>query len=164
MHTVLVLGGYGFFGIRICEALAKDPSIRVVIGGRNAASARAAAHSLDLDPHSGVEVDAQGADLPRRLAQLGVNTLVHTAGPFQGQNYAVARAAVEAECNYVDLADGRQFVVGIESLHQEAVARGVTVISGWSRPRRATKVHRVASGCRRKPRSTNSLWSLYRSD
>ena len=132
MHTALVLGGYGFFGVRICQALSQDPSIRVLIGGRNAASARAAAHSLNLDSDSGVEVDAQRADLPRRLADLGVDTLVHTAGPFQDQNYAVARAAIEAGCHYVDLADGRRFVVGVESLNQAAVARGVTVISGAS--------------------------------
>jgi saccharopine dehydrogenase-like NADP-dependent oxidoreductase len=63
---------------------------------------------------------------------MGVDTLIHTAGPFQDQNYAVARAAIEAGCNYIDLADGRQFVSGIESLDSAAKARGVTVISGAS--------------------------------
>jgi saccharopine dehydrogenase-like NADP-dependent oxidoreductase len=132
MYTALVLGGYGFFGLRICEALLRDRSIRVLIGGRRTASAKAAAQSFGLHPNSGVEVDAQGRDLPQRLADLGVNMVIHAAGPFQGQDYAVARAAIEAGCNYIDLADGRQFVVGIESLHEAARDRGVTVISGAS--------------------------------
>lgn len=34
MHTILVLGGYGFFGHRISAGLAGDPSIRLLVGGR----------------------------------------------------------------------------------------------------------------------------------
>lgn len=132
MHTALVLGGYGFFGSRICAALARDPSIRVLIGGRDATKAKSIAQLLGLDPDSGVEVDAQSPKLPRRLSELRVNTLVHTAGPFQGQDYRVARAAIEAGCHYIDLADGRQFVVGIDCLDPLAKARGVTVVSGAS--------------------------------
>ena len=36
MHNVLVLGGYGFFGTRICMALARNPSTRLFIAGRAA--------------------------------------------------------------------------------------------------------------------------------
>lgn len=35
MHTVLVLGGYGFFGGRICQMLAADENIYLHIGGLN---------------------------------------------------------------------------------------------------------------------------------
>ena len=34
-HTVLVLGAYGFFGSRICAALAKNPRIRLILTGRD---------------------------------------------------------------------------------------------------------------------------------
>ena len=36
--------------------------------------------------------------LAQTLRKLGVNTLIHTAGPFQDQNYAVAQAAIQAGC------------------------------------------------------------------
>lgn len=44
----------------------------------------------------------------------------------------MAMAAIEAGCHYVDLADGRQFVTGIGALNAQALAAGVSVISGAS--------------------------------
>lgn len=132
MHTVLILGGYGFFGSRICALLARDSMIRILIGGRNLSKAVALEQSLGLPPKSGVQVDAHSVSFHKQLVQLAVNTVIHTAGPFQGQDYAVARAAIEAGCHYIDLADARQFVAGIESLDNPAKAKGVTLISGAS--------------------------------
>jgi saccharopine dehydrogenase-like NADP-dependent oxidoreductase len=132
MHTVLVVGGYGFFGERISEALASDPSIRVLVGGRNAGKAAAVAARLQLAPQQAVDVDANDPVLASRLRELRVDTVIHTAGPFQSQDYTVATAAIEAGCHYIDLADGREFVLGIESLDGRARERGVTVISGAS--------------------------------
>jgi saccharopine dehydrogenase-like NADP-dependent oxidoreductase len=132
MHTVMVLGGYGFFGERIAAALAQDPGIRALIAGRDAEKARAACARLGVPQENAVGLDARDPALAARLRQAGVGTLIHAAGPFQAQDYAVARAAIEAGCNYVDLADGRRFVCDIESLNEAASARGVTVISGAS--------------------------------
>ena len=132
MHTVLVLGGYGFFGARICSALAAQPDLRLLVAGRSAQRARSAAGSLGLAAEQGTALDAHAADLAERLRGLGVDTVVHTAGPFQGQSYEVAQAAIAAGCNYIDLADGREFVVGIRALDAQARARGVTVVSGAS--------------------------------
>lgn len=132
MHTILVLGGYGFFGARICGSLATQPNLRLLVAGRHAQRARAAARSLSLAASQGTAVDARAADLADRLRDLRVNTVVHAAGPFQGQSHAVAQAAIAADCNYVDLADGRDFVVGISTLDAQARARGVTVVSGAS--------------------------------
>lgn len=61
-----------------------------------------------------------------------MNTLIHTAGPFQGQDYKVASDAIEAGANYVDLADGRRFVAGIGTLDDAARDKGVVVVSGAS--------------------------------
>ena len=44
----------------------------------------------------------------------------------------MARAAIKAGCNYLDLADGRAFVTGISRLDAEARAAGVSIISGAS--------------------------------
>jgi hypothetical protein len=58
--------------------------------------------------------------------------VISTAGPFQRQDYAVARASIEAGAHYVDIADGRDFVCGIGALDGEARSRGVLVVSGAS--------------------------------
>jgi len=132
MHTILVLGGYGFFGGRICQSLSKDANIRLLIGGRSASRAQEMASSMGLDVSHGLAIDAEAPDLSERLSKLGVNTVIHTAGPFQGQDYHVARAAIAAGANYIDLADGRDFVAGISKLDTVARERGVFVTSGAS--------------------------------
>ena len=38
--TIMVLGGYGNFGARICRALAGDPTIRLLVTGRSASKAQ----------------------------------------------------------------------------------------------------------------------------
>jgi saccharopine dehydrogenase-like NADP-dependent oxidoreductase len=132
MHTILVLGGYGFFGSRIGEALATDKRVRLLIGGRNVEQARALARKLALDPACGIAIDAHAPDLAERLSVLEVDTVIHTAGPFQGQDYGVARAAIAAGANYIDLADGGDFVAGIDQLDALAREHGVFVTSGAS--------------------------------
>lgn len=108
MKTV-VLGGYGNFGARICRALAGDPAIALVIAGRNAQ--RAAAFAAELGENVGHAcLDISGATLEQELAALGAGLVIHTAGPFQQQDYAVARAVAAAGAHYIDLADGRRFV------------------------------------------------------
>jgi saccharopine dehydrogenase-like NADP-dependent oxidoreductase len=132
MRTVLVLGGYGFFGRRISAALASTASVRVLVGGRDLDRANAAAHAMGLSREHAVVLDAHNVDLAGMLRQLQTDILIHTAGPFQNQDYAVARAAIEARCHYIDLADGREFVAGITTLTAPATEAGVTVISGAS--------------------------------
>lgn len=132
MHTVFVLGGYGFFGSRICQALAGSQHIHLLIGGREVTRAQALAIKLGLKSEQGLAIDASAPCLAQRLSDLKVNTIIHTAGPFQGQDYVVARAAISAGANYIDLADGRDFVAGIEQLDTLARERGVFVTSGAS--------------------------------
>lgn len=132
MHTVLVIGGYGFFGKRIAAELSKNPTVCVVVAGRDGGKARAVARALGLPDGQGVALDATASDLTEALRRLGVGTVLHTAGPFQGQRYDVAEAAIDAGCNYLDLADGRSFVAGIVALDTKARQRGVSVISGAS--------------------------------
>jgi saccharopine dehydrogenase-like NADP-dependent oxidoreductase len=98
MHTVLVIGGYGFFGARISGALAKNPAIRLLIGGRSSDRARRMALELGVSRDQGVSIDAESPGLEQTLKELRVDTVVHTAGPFQGQNYTVARSAINAAC------------------------------------------------------------------
>lgn len=132
MHRLLVLGGYGFFGARICAALAQVENLRVLIGGRSIAKATAMCRSVGLPGERAVQIDAGASQLAGEFRRLRVHTVIHAAGPFQGQDYSVARAAIEAGTHYVDLADGRDFVAGIVALDGSAKDQGVTVISGAS--------------------------------
>ena len=104
MHNILVLGGYGFFGERICAALASDPNIRIFIGGRNLLRAKIAAMEQGLRADQCVAIDAHASNLAQRLTALQIDPVIHTAGPFQGQDYSTALAAISARANYIDLA------------------------------------------------------------
>ncbi|KAF1688020.1 saccharopine dehydrogenase [Pseudoxanthomonas broegbernensis] len=128
----LVLGGYGNFGARICRALAGDANIDLLVAGRNAGRAQRFADTLD-GPASAVPIDCNAPDFSRTLAALGVDLVIHTAGPFQEQSYAVARAAARAGTHYIDLADGRRFVCDFPSALQDAFQQaGRVAISGAS--------------------------------
>lgn len=132
MQRILVLGGYGFFGTRICAALARNPRIQLLIAGRNADKATALAYQLGLRAENARALDSTSPQFAQTLRKLGVTTLIHTAGPFQDQNYGVAHAAIQAGINYLDLADGRDFVCGIGKLDAAAKQANVAVVSGAS--------------------------------
>lgn len=128
----LVLGGYGNFGARICRALAQDPLIELLVAGRDAQRAQTFADALGGSAR-GVAIDIAAHDFPRALAALGVGLVIHTAGPFQAQGYAVARAAARAGAHYIDLADGRRFVCDFPAALQDSfAAAGRVAITGAS--------------------------------
>jgi saccharopine dehydrogenase-like NADP-dependent oxidoreductase len=104
----------------------------LLIAGRDADKARRLAQQLALSPEQALAIDANASNLAQLLAALRVDTVIHTAGPFQDQDYHVAHAAIAAGANYIDLADGRAFVAGIDQLDALARERGVFVTSGAS--------------------------------
>ena len=127
---VVVLGGYGNFGARICRALAGDPAIQLVVAGRDARRAGKLAGEL----HAGSAViDVNADDLSQALRAVDAGLVIHTAGPFQAQGYGAARAAAEAGCHYIDLADGRRFVCDFAAATDAAFrAAGRCAVSGAS--------------------------------
>ena len=131
MKSVVVLGGYGNFGLRIVEALAREPHTRVFVAGRDLKRATAVAQELGgmTEP---LRLDAHAGDFTAELRKAGASLVVHTAGPFQGQNYSIPQACVAAGAHYIDLADGRGFVCGITALDSEAKLNGTLVVSGAS--------------------------------
>lgn len=129
---ILILGGYGNFGARLAHALARLPGTIVIIAGRDPAKAAALAAELGA-PTEAVAFDHQQEAGLAALADARPDLVIHTAGPFQGQQYQVARTALAAGAHYIDLADGRDFVVGFaDALHGEAVAAGRLAVSGAS--------------------------------
>ena len=128
----LILGGYGNFGARISSALAAQFGANLLIAGRDGPRAKALATTLGHGVQ-GVEIDLSKPGFSRELAALGVELLIHTAGPFQAQDYAVARAAAAAGAHYVDLADGRRFVCDFpQALHATFESAGRIAVSGAS--------------------------------
>ena len=131
-HRVLVLGGYGFFGKRICLVLTKNPAVDLFVAGRDADKAAQLAEELHIPAENAFAIDAHADSFTSVLQHHRIDTLVNTAGPFQQQNYEVPLAAIAAKCNYIDLADSREFVTGIDALDACARENGVTVVSGAS--------------------------------
>lgn len=129
---VLLIGGYGNFGSYIARRLAGDANLQLLIGGRSGEKAAAFAAGLDaVHPAIPVAVDIDG-DLAGALGAAKPDLVVHSVGPFQGQDHRVARAAIAAGAHYLDLADARGFVTGIGALDADARAAGVAVIAGAS--------------------------------
>lgn len=129
---VLIIGGYGNFGGYIARALASDPNISLLIGGRSQDKADAFARELRaINPAQGCRIDID-RDVEHRLTEIGPDLVIHTTGPFQSQDHRVARAAIAAGAHYLDLADAREFVAAIGELDADARRAGVAVIAGAS--------------------------------
>ena len=133
-RRILVLGATGNFGARISRRLAVREDIRLVVSSRD--EDRARSHANDISSAgadiSAIALDQSAPDLPERLRSIAPDVVIHTAGPYQGQDYSVAKACIDAGCHYVDLADGRDFVANIGILDDAARAAGVAAISGAS--------------------------------
>ena len=129
-----MLGGYGLFGSRIVQGLAKDCGLHLVVAGRDRDKAGALLASLPqaLATTEAAALDTESPDFSERLAAHRPDLVIDTAGPFQGRDYRVARAALAAGAHCIDLADGRGYVMGIGSLDEEARKAGRWVISGAS--------------------------------
>ena len=134
MTRIVIVGGYGAFGARAAQRLAREPGLEIVIAGRSAE--KAAAHAGTLARTAKARVAHAGLDAttasPDAIRALGARVVINASGPFQTQDYGLARACIGAACHYVDLADARAFVTGITDLDGEAKAAGVAVISGAS--------------------------------
>jgi len=126
--VVSVLGGYGIFGGRISEALARDPICRVRVVGRNATIGRNVVQRIGADFHQ-CQLEDRNA---LRGALEGSFLVIDAVGPFQRRDYRVAELCLELRAHYLDLADARDFVAGIGQLDIEARRRGLLVASGVS--------------------------------
>ena len=125
---VLVIGGYGNFGRFICQRLATEEGIELVIAGRSKDKAILLANRLKAEA---AELDI-AQNLTARFQALNPDIVIHTSGPFQDQAYRVAEAAIDCGAHYIDLADARDFVTNIRRLDEAAKLAKVLVVSGAS--------------------------------
>ncbi|ATQ75151.1 saccharopine dehydrogenase [Massilia violaceinigra] len=121
MKTV-VLGGYGNFGARICRALAPSPGIELIVAGRDLNKASALASACGHGA-TAARIDIHDPQLAQALRPLGAELVIHTADPFQQQDYGTALATAAAGAHYIDLADGRRFVCDFPAALDDAFRR-----------------------------------------
>lgn len=136
VRKVLILGGYGNFGKRIAENLSALEGITVLIAGRDAQKSQQQCQEIASKGVNGVlepvALDIYGPKFLNDLKALSPDLVIHTGGPFQGQDYRVPEACIALGSHYIDLADDRRFVCDITSLNELAIKRNVLVVSGAS--------------------------------
>lgn len=134
MRSIVILGAYGAFGSRLAERLAASSDLSLVLAGRSAKRATSLCRTLEAKSKASLSAEVLDATqlTADDLIRLRSAVLVNASGPFQGQDYSAARAAIDAGCHYIDLADARAFVTGIETLDEAARRADVLVVSGAS--------------------------------
>jgi hypothetical protein len=124
---VIVLGGAGNFGGRIVRGLQQDANIELVSAGRRTGLVPGATNVRS------VRLDIAAPGLETTLRALSPDLVIHCVGPFQGQDYRVAKAALGAGSHYLDLADGRNFVTEFaRNVHEAAIAANRLAVCGAS--------------------------------
>lgn len=129
---VLVVGGYGVFGARICMGLVDEASVDLVVAGRNMRAAEAFCAQYGGRP---LRLDRDDIDLAARIRAVAPFVVIDAAGPFQNygrDRYRIAEAALAAGAHYLDLSDDPHFTAGIAGLDTAARAVCRTVLSGVS--------------------------------
>ncbi len=133
MH-IITLGGYGHFGGLLSCQLAKEP-IRLTIAGRSKQKAEQFIQKNLTQAAATVyaaAIDARDISLAEHLRELQADLVIYTIGPFQEQDYHVARSCILAGSHYLDLADARDYVANFSELDHLAKAQGVTALGGAS--------------------------------
>ncbi len=129
---VIVVGGAGTMGQGVARDLIKQDKItKVTLGDivtdpnrlqeKLRASEKVSLIKIDVNDHDGLVEAIKGNDV-----------VVNTAGPFYKTAVAVARAAVEAGVNYIDICDDYEAVPILFSsdIDEAAKKAGVTVLTG----------------------------------
>lgn len=130
-QRVLVIGGTGGFGRRLVEGLIATTDLAVVIGSRDRSRGQTLAAAFAPGRAEAIALD-RGTVTEEALRSTGAFAVVDAAGPFQGADYRLARAAIAAGMHYLDLADARDFVAGFGALDAEARGAGLIALTGAS--------------------------------
>jgi saccharopine dehydrogenase (NAD+, L-lysine-forming) len=128
----LVLGGTGGMGQGVARDLIKQEQIKkVILGDINTdpnrvqeklrTSGKVSLVRVDVNDHNGLVKTIKDADV-----------VVNCAGPFYKTAVAVARAAVEAKVNYIDICDDYEAadILFNSDIDKAAKEAGITVLTG----------------------------------
>src|SRR4249919_2058983 len=125
---LLLVGASGVFGSRLAERLALEPGIALTLAGRRRVPIEAVRKRI-----GGGAVRLLDRDRIEARELSGYDLIIDAAGPFQDSRTKLVEAAIEAGIDYLDLADGREWVVGFPDRFDEfARAAGVRLTSGAS--------------------------------
>src|SRR5512137_1222864 len=129
---VLVVGGTGGMGQGVARDLIKQERIETVTLGdinidlervqeKLKASPKVSLIKIDVNDHTGMVSAIKAVDV-----------VVNCAGPFYKTAVAVARAAVEAKVNYIDICDDYEAaqILFASDIGDAAKAAGITVLTG----------------------------------
>ena len=140
-YRIVVLGGYGHFGARITRGLLSNLNIQVIVTGRDIIRAKKVFDS-EIKNKADLEfstLDITADNFREKILSLNARLLIHTAGPFQAQDYFVARTCIEEGIDYIDLADGRDFVCNfsdqldaLAKKHQRIAITGASTLPALS--------------------------------
>ena len=128
----LIIGGFGGMGQGVARDMIKQERVEsVILADLYPDPERLSAKLRDSDKTTLVKMDV-GDHAGMVKAFKEVNVVINTAGPFYKTAVPVARAAVEAKVNYIDICDDYEgteilFNSDIDKLAKEA---GIIVLTG----------------------------------
>jgi hypothetical protein len=134
---ILIIGGYGTFGSRLSRLLVNQSQLTLLIAGRSIKQAQGFCKELNNNSATVLPLyfDRNDVEIESRLRSIQPDLVVDATGPFQSYGkdpYRVVKACLATSINYLDLADGSQFVKGIAQFDTQAKAKNIYVLSGVS--------------------------------
>lgn len=132
---ILILGGYGTFGGRLAHLLANDERLTLFIAGRSIEKAQKFCKDLPSGAQKIPLLFDRNANVESQIKDIAPDLVVDAMGPFQiygDDPYRVVKACLANNNDYMDLADGSDFVKGISQFDAEAKAKNIFILAGVS--------------------------------
>jgi hypothetical protein len=132
---ILILGGYGTFGGNLARLLARHERLTLLIAGRSPEKARALCKSLTGDAKNEAVFFDRDQNVQEQITKIKPDLVVDAMGPYQAYGddpYRVVKACLTLGIHYMDLADGSDFVKGINQFDTQAREKNIFVLSGVS--------------------------------
>jgi saccharopine dehydrogenase-like NADP-dependent oxidoreductase len=132
---ILIIGGYGTFGGRLAHLLADNERLTLLIAGRSKQKAEAFCNQLLSKANKAALFFDRDGDVESQIREIAPTLVVDATGPFQiygDDPYRVIKACITNGIDYVDLADGTEFVRNVGRFDQAAKAKNIFVLSGVS--------------------------------
>jgi hypothetical protein len=158
---ILILGGYGTFGGNLARLLARHERLTLLIAGRSLEKAQKLCKSLTGGAKSEAVFFDRDQNVQEQITKIKPDLVVDAMGPYQvygDDPYRVVKACIAMGIHYMDLADGSDFVKGINQFDAQAREKSIFILSGVSTcpvltsavtrrlSKDMTKVHRIKAG------------------
>ncbi len=135
LTKILIIGGYGVFGGRLCELVSDIENLTVFVGGRTLSKAEKHCIKVDQGLANFIPIKLDRDNIGVALNRYDPDIVIDASGPFtlnRPNPFGVIEACITAKTHYLDLADGSDFVMGVSNYDEAAKAAKIAVISGLS--------------------------------